>query len=89
MRDMRVYVGEDAWREYTVENDGDEAVAGFRAPISLPRHITFSTRERPQGCRYSTDSRVATCTYPYLPLIPLECPADVRGEAFVTVVNLL
>lgn len=72
MGDVWAYVGEEAFREYAVENDGDEPVAGFRATITLPRHVTFSTRGRPEACEYSPDSRVAMCAYPDLPMIPRE-----------------
>ncbi|MCW6004751.1 hypothetical protein K1W54_09150 [Micromonospora sp. CPCC 205371] len=79
--DRWVYVGEETGLAFQVQNDGDQPVAGVRATVKLPKHVTFPAHGRLAACRYSADSRAATCTYPNLPMIPLaedkQCNDDI------------
>ncbi|MEU4778663.1 LPXTG cell wall anchor domain-containing protein [Micromonospora sp. NPDC023633] len=53
---------------YFISNQGDEAAAGLKISVKLPKGVTPTEVE--QGCEYAADKSTFTCTYANFGLIP-------------------
>ncbi|MCW3838834.1 cell wall anchor protein [Micromonospora yasonensis] len=55
---------------YVIANQGDQATAGLKITVKLPKGVTPAETE--QDCEYSADKSTFTCTYADFGLIPLD-----------------
>ncbi|MFU8872160.1 cell wall anchor protein [Micromonospora sp. SL4-19] len=55
---------------YVVANQGDQATAGLKITVKLPKGVTPAEAEK--DCEYSADKSTFTCTYADFGLIPLD-----------------
>jgi LPXTG-motif cell wall-anchored protein len=78
-----VAAGQNAMLFYEVGNQGDEAVDGVRATITLPAHVTFG--DGPQECTYDAARTRATCTFDGLALIPFDQDDNIGDDLFSAV----
>ncbi|WDZ86327.1 LPXTG cell wall anchor domain-containing protein [Micromonospora cathayae] len=65
-----LHAGETGQLVYVVANQGDQAVAGLKITVKLPKGTTFTEAE--PGCEYNAANTEAVCTYGEFPLIPVE-----------------
>ncbi|WP_434742529.1 hypothetical protein [Micromonospora sp. SH-82] len=72
-----LHAGETGVLTYFGLNQGDEAAAGLRVRVTLPKGVTFT--ETDENCEYDADRTSAVCTHRNLPLAPFH--SDDEGDA--------
>jgi hypothetical protein len=62
--------GETSTAQALIANQGDRTSVGLKVRIELPKLVTFA--EKFDGCEYSSNNRVVTCSDDEYPLIPVD-----------------
>jgi hypothetical protein len=63
-----LHAGDTAQLIYTAWNQGDQATAGLKISVKLPKGVTFTETE--DDCEYNADKTSLVCTYADAPFVP-------------------
>jgi hypothetical protein len=63
-----LHAGDTAQLIYTAWNQGDQATAGLKISVKLPKGVTFTEAE--DDCEYNADKTSLVCTYADAPFVP-------------------